>query len=130
MHFAVVALCLCCDIVRLMDGWKEEGGKGEKRYDFNTGAKEGRGRGATVASKFILTPSDLTFFAHSLHPLRDKTWLKREREDKGDLASSGSVPVMFEKKIFLSGNMILILEAAAAELSPAGRGKCICERDS
>ena len=86
-----------------------------------------------MASKFILTPSDLTFFAHSLHPLRDKTWLKREREreDKGDLASSGPVPVMFEKKIFLSGNMILILEAAAAaELSPAGRGKCICERDS
>ena len=45
---------------------------------------------------------------------------EREREDKGDLASSGSVPEMFEKKIFLSGNMILILEAAAAELSPAG----------
>ena len=70
-----------------------------------------------MASKFILTPSDLTFFAHSLHPLRDKT---RPREERRRKRREGRPcqPTMYEKKMFLSGNMILILEAEEAEVSP------------
>ena len=72
-----------------------------------------------MASEFILTPSDLTFFAHSLHPLRDKTWPREGgREGEGREGGRPCQPTMYEKKMFLSGNMILILEAEEAEVSP------------
>ena len=70
-----------------------------------------------MASKFILTPSDLTFFPHSLHPLRDKTRPSEERRRKRR-EGRPCQPTMYEKKMFLSGNMILILEAEEAEVSP------------